>query len=129
MAKKASLRIMLDFLDDDGQKASESLDTDRLTGGVLLAGYTAHDVKSLLLPAAATDQAVTFTDCIGIVIVTEDFEFSARLVAGQQLMANLRCFVAWAHDTAAGIWTTSILLTGNTVTPSDLRIYIIEKPA
>jgi len=129
VSKSASNRGIVDFLDDAGNKASESLDTDRLTGGLVLSGYTAHSVASIYLLSGDTDLAVTFTNAIGLLIVSEDNEFSLRLAGGETLLTDIRKLEVWGHVSTKKVASTSVLLTGNGVTPSKLKVYIIEKPA
>jgi hypothetical protein len=126
----SALRIVLQHMNDTGDTAAKSLDTDEIDqAGLTLSGY--EDLtpgRRIRLGASAADQAVAFTDALGILIVSHDYPFSLRLAAGETLLTNLRAFVVWADDTDDGVHQTSCLLTGNGSYAADLEAWIIEKP-
>ena len=123
------VRLLVDFMDDDGQEAAESLDTDRLTGGLVLGDYVAKSVLDLQLGAAAVDQAVTFTAALMLLVVSSDYPFKLRLAAGQAQMPNARLWMVMTDDEDEAAHTTSILLSGNGTNPAQIKVYILEKPA
>lgn len=126
----AALRIVTEHMNDTGDSAAKSLDSDQVNrGGLTLSGYEdATPGRRIRLGTAAADQALSFTDAIAIVIVSHDYPFSLRLAAGETLLTNLRAFVVWADDTDDGVHQTSCLLTGNGTYAADLEVWIIEKP-
>lgn len=124
--RTATLTCQIEHRGDAGEEASSVIE---VVGG-LLSGYTARKCETLQLGSGAADQAVTFTSPIAFLIKTNDNEFSLRLKAGEQLLLNLRTMLIWCHDEAAKFPTdiTSVLLTGNGSTSSDIEIWVIEKP-
>ncbi len=124
----ATLRLVLQHASDTGEAPEKTLDTDGIDRvGLALRDY--EDVmpgRRIRLAAAADDQAVTFTNAVGLVIVSHDYPFKLRLAAGETLMENLRAFVVWADDADDGIVQTSCLLTGNGTYAADLEVWIIE---
>ena len=124
VTKSASLRLGLEALNDVGEAPEKGVDET-----LDLSGYTdLTPGRRIALDPAAVDQAVTFTDAIAILIVSHDYPFSLRLVAGQALLANLRVFLVWADDELDDAHSTSVLLTGNTLNVADLEVWILEKP-
>lgn len=120
--KSASLRLILEALNDTGEAAEKELDTTKD-----LDSYT--DItpgRRIALAAAAADQAVAFTDAIGIVLVSHDNPFSLRLAAGETLLEDLTVFVVWGSATDDGVHQTSVLLTGNGDNIADIEVWIIE---
>ena len=122
MTPSASLSLVLSQINDVGESPAKTL-----SEVLALSGFT--DItpgRRILLAAAAADQAVTFTDAIGILIFSHDYPFSLRVTAGQTLLEGLRCFLVWAHAEDVGIHQTSVLLTGGGTYPSDLEVWTIE---
>ena len=122
--KSATLRLLLSVINDVGDQPEKEFDESL----VLDSFATFTPGGRLLLAAAGADVAVTFTDAIGLLIFSHDNAFSLRLAAGEALLGNLRCHLFFCDDEIAGAHVTSVLLTGNTVTPSDIEYWIIEKP-
>lgn len=124
MAKEASLRLILDSLNAAGESPEKTLDET-----LDLSGYKSITPgQRIALAAAASDEAVTFTDVIGLVVMSHDNPFSIRLAAGETLVANQRLFVIWANDEDTGAIQTSVLLTGNGVNEADIEVWKIEAP-
>jgi len=117
-------KTTIEYTNEAGEQPSKEFDEAALS----LASLTGYTVKKMLLAAAGSDVAISFTSAIGLFIYSHDNPFKLRLAAGETLMANLRKFEILADDTVDGVLATSVLLSGNTVTPSDLEIWIIEKP-
>lgn len=121
--KSAVLRLLLSSIDDTGYDPSKEADAS-----LTLSGYT--DItpgRRLTLAAGASDQALSFTEAVGLVIISHDNPFKLRIAAGETLLTNLRRFVLWCDDEDDGARATSVLLTGNGSTPADLEVWIIEK--
>lgn len=125
MTKEASLRLILNSLNASGDAPEKTFDET-----LDLSEFTSITPgRRLSLAASASDQAVTFTGAIGIVIMSHDNYFKLRLLTGETLLTNLRLFTVWANDEDTALASTvSVLLTGNGTTPADLEIWIIEKP-
>lgn len=127
--QNAALRLVLQHMNDSGEEPEQELDTDRIDqAGLTLSSYSSFTVKRIALAAAAADQAVTFTDAIGLIIVSRNYAFSIRLAAAETLVANTRLFVIWADDEDDEALSTSVLLTGNGDNVADIEVWIFEKP-
>ncbi len=126
--KRATIRVILEVQSDTDEPADCVFDSADLPVAMsILSGFTSWRREELLLGASAADQALTFTDAIAILLVS-DTAFDYRHVAAEALQENLRMYLAWADDTADGIHQVSMLLSGNGVTPSQITAYIFEKP-
>lgn len=124
MAKKGTLSIQFDHVDDTGESPSK-----KLCESLILSGYTDATIsKYIALASGASDQAVSFTDAIGVLLVS-DTPFSLRLAGGETLLTNLRAFVVWCDDALDGAAQTSVLLSGNGSSVSNIEAIILEKPA
>lgn len=124
----ANFLFRVEIREDSGQAPTYAFDTDAILGGLLLSGWKVKHIDEIMLAASAVDQVVPFTDAICILLMTADNEFSLRLVAAQAQLTNQRVFFSLAHDTLQGVHTTSVLLSGNGTTPSQIYAIILEKP-
>lgn len=120
-----TLRLLLSQLDDVGSPASKSFDKTITLAG--LQQWTC--ARRLTLAAAGADVPLTFTDALQVVVYSHDNAFKLRLGAGETLLANLKVFAFATASTATGAKQTSVLLTGNGTTPSDIEVWISEKPS
>ena len=117
-------RLILQHIPDTGSAAEKEFDEE-----LTLSGFDSLTPgQRLKLSNSATDQAVTFTDAIGVWIFSHDNPFDWRLAAGETLVENARLLFMMADDTDDGLHQISILLTGNTANDSNLEIWLIEKP-
>ncbi len=128
MTQNAALRLVLQHMNDTGEEAAQTLDTDGFATGIPLSGYTDFSVRRIKLAVDADDQAVEFTAAIGVVVVSRDYAFSLRKADGETLFENLRLFVLWAADEDTEACTTSVLLTGNGDNVAAIEVWIFEKP-
>jgi len=126
--KTATLQLILALLADVGEAALTEINSADLPFTIpALQGFTTLLHTELQLASGATDQAVSFTDAVGMFIVSDE-PFKLRLAAGEEQLDNLRAWIVWADDTADGIHQTSVLLSGNGLTAANITTYIIEKP-
>lgn len=123
--KSASLRLILEYKDDTTESPSKDFD-ETLT---LLDFDDATPGRRKKLTTTASDEALTFTDAIGLIVFSHNYPFSYRLKSAETLIGpTMLAVVGFAPDTTDGFHTTSILLTGNGDNVADLEIWIIEKP-
>lgn len=124
--QSASLRLLLEHINSPGEEASSSFDEAlTLKGTSGLQDVTAK--RRMRLPAAASDQALTFTNAAAVILWSHDNGFKVRLGAAETLTGLLRAFVLWAKDEATAAKSTSVLLTADGTNAVDLEIWIIEK--
>lgn len=124
MTQSVIARLILQHVSDTGETPEKEYDEEyTLTG---FADITPG--RRLKLAAAAADQALTFTDVIGILITSRDNPFDLKVGAGETALTNLRSFFVLAEDTDDGVHQTSVLLSGNGSNESNLEIWLIEKP-
>ena len=126
-----SLRLLAEIVAQIGATPGCQIDTDEdpLGGGVLsLNGIQQHSVETILVPAAASEQAVTFTDACMVLLIGSG-PFDLRRATGETPFTNLRAFLVFADDTDDGVATTSILLDGNGVNQTTISAIIVEKPS
>ena len=83
--------------------------------------------RRLSLAAAADDQVLSFTAGSYLKIFSHDNGFKIRFASGETLSGLLRSFEIVATNATNGALTTSVLLTGNGSSVSDLEIWIVEK--
>jgi len=122
--KNLTLRTIISAANDLGEQPAKELD-ESLT----VDGFTQWRVEYVQLAAAGADVAVAFTAAVALFVFSHDNPFSLRLAAGETLMGNLRQFgPIMCDDEDDEALTTSVLLTGNGVTPSDIEVWIVEKP-
>ena len=118
-----TFRTILEQVNDVGESAAKDVDELLALSGI--ENWTAG--QRLVLAAAAADQAVTFTDAVALFIFSHDEPFKLRLASGGTLLANLRCFLLVGDTTTTAVHSTSVLLTGNGVSPASLEIWKVEK--
>ena len=117
-------RLIVEHVADTGENPEKVYDEQ----------YTLSEItdltpgRRLTLAPGAADQAVAFTDCLGILITTRDYDFDLRLAAGETLLENLRTFFVASQDTDEGVHQASVLLTGNGSNEANLEIWLVEKP-
>lgn len=122
--KSVSARLILSALNDAGEQSAKDFDES-----LILSAFTdLTPGRRIQLAAGAVDQAMTFTACIGLLIFSHDTPFKLRLAAAQAQLDNVRSFFVFCDDKDDAAHTTSVLLSGNTVTPSDVEVWVIEKP-
>jgi len=125
MSKEATARLVVQSFNDTGEPAEKTLDETLLLSGF----YDITPGRRMYLAASASDTAVTFTDVIGLVLYSHSNPFKLRLADAETQLDNLRMFVVMADDEDDGAHQTSVLLSGNGSTPSDIEIWLIEKPS
>jgi hypothetical protein len=126
----AALRLLYEMLPSQGASPGCSVDTDAdpLGGGQLsLEGLDSARNETILLASGASEQAVTFTDAVAIILIGSG-PFSLRRATGETPFTNLRTFVVWADDTNDGVATTSVLLDGNGANQVTIQAIVVEKP-
>lgn len=118
-----AMRFVLEQYNDTGESPAKDFD-ERLQ----LAAFTDHTPgRRLQLQADDEDRPFTFTNAVALLIFSHDEPFALRLAADETLMSGLRMFVVWGDAVDGEVVSTSVLLTGNGETDSDLEIWIIEK--
>lgn len=125
--RAASIQAILEFIADVGLSPECAVDTDESPGPFTLTGWDEKLQGTVKVGPTALDQALTFTDALAIVLVS-DQPFDMRLAAGETLLTNQRMFIVWADDTDDGVHQTSVLLTGNTIAQAIVSYFIIEAP-
>lgn len=122
--KNMTIRTIIQPANDTGAEPVATFDET-----VSLSGYSDMTAsRRMTLAAAGSDVAVTFTNAALLFIFSHDNKFSLRLGAGQTLLQNLKQFgPVVVNDATNSALATSVLLSGNGTTPSDLEIWITEK--
>lgn len=125
--RKNTLRLTAETQDDTGLEPVCAIDTDSWPGELSLSGFKVDEIATIALSPSAADQAVTITNVVGLILVS-DQPFSLRYAAGETLLANLRLNVIYCDDTDDHAATTSVLLTGNGTNEALVKVYQITKP-
>lgn len=128
-APYAALRLIAEFFNDVGEEAADEIDTGQLPSPLPLLSVTDRNAKRHTLANGATDEALTFTSAVALIIVTTDYPFTVKRASGETAWTNVRSFCVWADDTDAAVATTSVLLSGNGANDAHLLIWVIEKPS
>lgn len=126
MATTAALKIVAEIMADAGLDPQCLIDTDETPGPFVLEGWTARVDQTIVLLPAAVDQAVSFTDAVGLLLVSDE-PFDLRLAAGETLLTNLRAFVLWADSVTDHAHSTSVLLSGKGLATASIQALIIEE--
>lgn len=123
-APAASLRLILEQIADTGESPETTYDETWT-----IAGFEEVVDQRILLSASASDQAVTITGALAVLVFSVDNPFKLRIKTGETLLADLRAFLIWCDDEDTAALATNILLSGNGSNQSRLRFFKIEKPA
>jgi len=128
-APEFTLRLLASLYADAGLAAEKELDTDDLpssAGPIVLTGFQEWAIKKVTLAVSVTDQAVTFTAAV-LIILLSDEPITVRLAAGETQLPNTRLFVVAADDSDDHVHSTSVLLSNPGANEAHVEAWFIEK--
>ncbi len=123
--KSAALRVMLSAVNDSGMEPDKAFDESLVLA--MFNDFTPG--RRIQLAAGAVDQVVAFTAALALLVFSHDNPFKLRVNDVETLLPNLRCFLIWADDKDEAAASAAVFLSGNGTTPSDVEVWVIEKPA
>jgi hypothetical protein len=126
MARTVGLRILTELVDAAGLDPC-TMDSDEWPGPLSLTRWKVKREETIVVAAAASDQAFTFTAGL-LLILLSDEPFALRLAAGETLLENLRAFVVCGADEDTSSISTSVLLSGNGDNETIVKALLIEMP-